>query len=179
MGLFDQVVQAINDPDKQASASQLGQVVSAVQNMSQQSNADAGAMQTAVSVLGGYMRASLKDTRANQGEAAVQNLLQKGSQSGTAAAVLGQLLNAGQQNQAVEAIAQKTGMDSKQIQAMLPMLVPVVMQLLNSGASKTGASPTSGNQASGNPVLNAFLDADGDGDVDMGDMLGMASRFNR
>ena len=172
MGLFDQVVQAINDPDKQANAGQLGQVVSAVQQMSQQNNADAGAMQTAVSVLGGYMRSSLKDKRANEGEAAVQNLLQKGSQSGMAGAVLSQLLSSGQQNQAVAAIAEKTGMDPKQIQGMLPMLVPVVMQFLNSGSSKS-----SGNQASGNPVLNAFLDADGDGDVDMGDMLGMASRF--
>ncbi|WP_187329585.1 hypothetical protein [Halomicronema hongdechloris] len=33
-----------------------------------------------------------------------------------------------------------------------------------------------GNQGD-NPVLNAFLDADGDSDVNMGDMMNMASRF--
>ncbi len=31
--------------------------------------------------------------------------------------------------------------------------------------------------ADGNPILTAFLDADGDGEVDMGDMLGMAGKF--
>lgn len=174
MGLFDQVMQAVNDPDKQANTSQLGQVVSVVQQLSQQNNTDASAMQTAVSILGSHVRSSLKETRNSQGEAAVQNLVQKGGQSSTAAAVLGQLLNGSQQNQVVSAIAQKTGMSSQQIQAMLPALIPVVMQVLSSGSSKTAAA-AGGN----NPVLNAFLDADGDGDVDMGDMLGMASRFSR
>ncbi|MEL6383036.1 MAG: DUF937 domain-containing protein [Cyanobacteria bacterium J06626_18] len=171
MGLFDQVVSAINDPDKQASASQIGQVFSAVQQMGQQNNTSPDAMQTAASVLGSYMRSSLKETRNSQGEAAVQTLVQRGTQSGLAGQVLGQLLNSGQQAQVVQAISQKTGMNANQIQAMLPMLVPVVMQMLNSGSSRQGA-PT-GN----NPVLSAFLDSDGDGDVDMGDMLRMASRF--
>ena len=172
MGLFDQVVSAINDPDKQASASQIGQVFSAVQQMGQQNNTSPDAMQTAASVLGGYLRSSLQETRNSQGEAAVQNLVQQGTQSGLAGQVLGQLLNSGQQAQVVQAISQKTGMNSQQIQAMLPMLVPVVMQMLNSGATRQGAA-SGGN----NPVLNAFLDADGDGDVDMGDMLKMAGRF--
>jgi hypothetical protein len=173
MGLFDQVMQAVSDPDKQANTNQLGRVVSVVQQLSQQNNTDASAMQTAVSILGSHVRSSLKETRNSQGEAAVQSLVQKGGQSSTAAAVLGQLLNGSQQNQVVSAIAQKTGMNSQQIQAMLPALIPVVMQVLSSGNSKVGGA------AGGNPVLNAFLDADGDGDVDMGDMLGMASRFSR
>lgn len=172
MGLFDQVVSAINDPDKQASAAQIGQVFSAVQQMGQQSNTSPDAMQTAASVLGSYMRSSLQETRNNQGDAAVQALVQQGTQSGLAGQVLGQLLNSGQQAQVVQAISQKTGMNSQQIQAMLPMLVPVVMQMLNSGANRQGAA-SGGN----NPVLSAFLDADGDGDVDMGDMLKMAGRF--
>ncbi|MEM8603772.1 MAG: DUF937 domain-containing protein [Cyanobacteria bacterium P01_F01_bin.86] len=172
MGLFDQVVSAINDPDKQASASQIGQVFSAVQQMSQQNNTSPDAMQTAASVLGSYMRSSLKEKRNSQGDGVVQALVQQGAQSGLAGQVLGQLLNSGQQAQVVQAISQKTGMNSQQIQAMLPMLVPVVMQMLNSGSNNQGAAA-----GSNNPVLNAFLDADGDGDVDMGDMLRMAGRF--
>lgn len=173
MGLFDTVMDAINDPDKQASTDQLGQIVSTVQQLSQQSNANSDAMQVAVSVLGNYMRSSLQETRQQQGEAAVKSLVAKGTQSGLAGQVLGQLLGSGQQQQVVEAIAQKTGLDSQQIQAFLPMLVPVVMQMLNSGATRQGAAA-----AGANPVLNAFLDADGDGDVDMGDMLSMAGRFS-
>lgn len=171
MGLFDQVMDAINDPDKQASTSQLGQVFSAAQQLSQQSNANTDITQTAVSVLGNYLRASLKEKRNNEGDSVVRSLVEQGTQSGLAGQVLGQLLNSGQQAQVVNTISQKTGMSSQQIQSMLPMLVPLVMQLLNSGTSKQGAA------AAGNPVLTAFLDSDGDGDVDMGDMLSMAGRF--
>ena len=171
MGLFDQVMDAINDPEKQASTEQIGQVFSAVQQLGQQSNANSDTMQTAVSVLGSFMRASLKEKRNSDGESAVQNLVEMGTQSGLAGQVLGQLLNSGQQAQVVEAITQKTGLNGQQIQAMLPVLVPLVMQMLNSGTNRAGT--TSGN----NSVLNAFLDADGDGDVDMGDMLSMAGRF--
>lgn len=172
MGLFDQVVNAINDPDKQASGDQLGQIFSAVQQLGQQSNSNPDAVQTAVSVLGSYMRSSLRETRNTQGESVVQSLVEKGTQSGMAGQILGQVLSSGQQGQVIEAIAQKTGMNSQQIQAMLPALVPVVMQMLNSGSSRQGGS------AGSNPVLNTFLDADGDGDVDMGDMLKMAGRFS-
>ncbi len=171
MGLFDQVVQAINDPDKLADAGQLGQVMATVQQLRQQGNLDASTVQAATSILGNQVRTSLKATRDSQGSAAAQALVEQGAQSGLAEQVLGQLLNSGQQTQVIEAIAQKTGLDHQQIQGMLPMLLPIVMQMLNSGASKTAGA------AGDNPVLNTFLDADGDGDVDMGDMLGMAGRF--
>lgn len=171
MGLFDTVMDAINDPDKQASAAQIGQVFSAAQQLGQQSNTSSDATQVAVSVLGNYLRSSLKEKRSSEGDSAVKSLIEKGTQSGLAGQVLGQLLSSGQQAQVVEAIAQKTGLNGQQIQAMLPMLVPIVMQLLNSGSSRQGGA------AGGNPVLSAFLDSDGDGDVDMGDMLKMAGRF--
>jgi len=40
---------------------------------------------------------------------------------------------------------------------------------------QTGA-PAQNPQRGGNPVLNAFLDADGDGDVDIADAMHMAAR---
>ena len=46
------------------------------------------------------------------------------------------------------------------------------MQFLSAGNKKGGAPATDSN-----PILTAFLDGDGDGDVDMGDMLGMAGKF--
>jgi len=61
-------------------------------------------------------------------------------------------------------------MDSQKIVSMLPTVIPIVMKLLNTGSAKQG-------DQGDNPVLNAFLDADGDGEVDMGDMMGVASRF--
>lgn len=48
-------------------------------------------------------------------------------------------------------------------QQMLPILVPLVLNLLQTG------SQTRNPQGGANPVLNAFLDADRDGDVDISD----------
>lgn len=170
MGLLDQVMQAaISDPDRKASTGDLGQIFSVVQQMSQQGNANQDTMQQAVSIVGKYVRSSLQETRNSQGEAAAQRLVQEGSQSG--AAVLSQLFNGQQQEQLVNTVTQRTGLNASQVQSILPMLIPVVMQLLNQGATKQPG-------ATGNTVLNAFLDADGDGDVDMGDMLSMAGRFS-
>jgi len=53
---------------------------------------------------------------------------------------------------------------------MLPILVPLVLNLLQTG---TGVQ----SQGGANPVLNAFLDADRDGDVDIADAMQMAGRY--
>jgi hypothetical protein len=55
------------------------------------------------------------------------------------------------------------------IQSMLPMLVPLVLKFLQTGNNTQGGQ-------GGNPVLNTFLDADGDGDVDIADAMQLASR---
>jgi hypothetical protein len=50
-------------------------------------------------------------------------------------------------------------------------LVPLVLNLLKTGSN--AQNPAQGS----NPVLNTFLDADGDGDVDITDAMSMAGRF--
>jgi hypothetical protein len=76
------------------------------------------------------------------------------------------LFSAPQLQQLIGEIESKTGMNATMIQAMLPTLVPVVLNFLKTGADTSG----------GNSVLNSFLDADGDGDVDMFDAMQLASR---
>ena len=71
------------------------------------------------------------------------------------------------QQQVAEMVAQRTGLNIENILQMLPTVVPLVLNFLKSGNI----------QAGGNPVLSAFLDADGDGDVDMADLMQMASRY--
>ncbi len=56
---------------------------------------------------------------------------------------------------------------------MLPVAIPLVMNLLKRGQGN--ASNSSG--AASNSVLNSFLDADGDGDTDINDMLLMAGKY--
>jgi hypothetical protein len=57
------------------------------------------------------------------------------------------------------------------INNILPQLVPLVLNFLNAGSNTQ--NPTE----AGNPVLSSFLDADGDGDVDIADAMGMMGRF--
>jgi hypothetical protein len=53
---------------------------------------------------------------------------------------------------------------------MLPTLVPLLLNFLKTGAPIQ-------DQAGANPVLNSFLDSDGDGDVDIADAMRMAGGF--
>ena len=170
MGLFDQVMKAVADPSRQASAGQLTDILGTAKQVARDNNADSDNMQQAMSVIGGFVRSSLQEKRQTDGDAAAETLIQQGAANGPA--VIPQLFNQGQLNDLVSAVTNKTSFNSNQVQGMLPMLVPLVMRFLSSGSAKQGM-PAVGN----NPILTAFLDGDGDGDIDMGDMLGMASKF--
>ena len=177
MGLLTQVMGAIQDPNCQASMGQMGQIFQAAKQLSQSNNTDSATMQQVASVVGGYVRSALQEKRNQDGTAAAQAVVRQGSTDGMAA--LAALFSQSQQQQLAQAVSAKTGIDANQVLALLPMLIPLVMQLLNQGEAKgsagtaTAASPAAGN----NPILAAFLDGDGDGDVDLGDMIGMASKF--
>lgn len=170
MGLIDQVMKAVADPSRKASVGQLTEIIGAAKQIGQQNNADSDTMQQAVSVVGQFVRSSLKEKRQAQGEGAAQALIEQGAANG--AAVIPQLFNNAQINEMVSAVTQKTGLNANQVQGILPMVVPLVMRFLSSGNSKQGAPATANN-----PILTAFLDGDGDGDVDMGDMIGMAGKL--
>ncbi|MBT9311646.1 DUF937 domain-containing protein [Leptothoe kymatousa] len=169
MGIFDQVMGAIQDPNREASFGQLGQLVSMAQQVAQANNANSSTTQQAASVVGGFVQSALREKQQSQGLDAVLDLVQQGTTDG--AGVLPKLFSPDQQGNVAAAVAQKTGLDAAQVQAMLPMVIPIVMKFLNQGSAKPGS------QAQGNPLVTAFLDGDGDGDVDMGDMLKMAGKF--
>ena len=116
------------------------------------------------------MRSSLKEKRETEGPDAAQALLEEGAANG--ATVIPKLFSSGQLTDMIGAVTQKTNLNSNQVQGILPMVMPLVMQFLSAGNKKGGAPATDSN-----PILTAFLDGDGDGDVDMGDMLGMAGKF--
>ena len=170
MGLFDQVMGAIADPKRQASAKQMTDILGSAKQIGQQNNASSDNMQQAMSVIGGFVRSSLKDKRQTQGASAAQALIDEGSANG--AAVIPKLFNNSQLTEMISAVTQRTSLNTNQVQGILPMVLPLVMRFLSSGNAKGGAPATDNN-----PILTAFLDGDGDGDVDMGDMLGMAGKF--
>lgn len=180
MGLFDQVLGAMNSSDREANPDQLSSILGAFQQLSGSQGINASQSQTMMSMVGQFVRSSLQDKRSSEGGAQVESLVNRFAGTQPNPTAVDALFPPAQQQQVSQSIAQRTGLDPTMVQSFLPMVVPVVLNFLKTGSS-TGSQPTSSQsnpgQSSGNPVLNAFLDADGDGDVDMGDMMNQASRF--
>jgi hypothetical protein len=151
---------------------------------------DASTMQTVMSTVGKQMRSALKQ-ESSEGTQQLGGLLGNIAGGGIGQLGQGQLGNLGNlvgggnfnmaaieslipaqlRQQMVLSIAQKTGMNLDSIKDMLPTLIPTVLNLLKMGASNSGAPNIN------NPLLQSFLDSDGDGDTDLGDVLKFANRF--
>jgi uncharacterized protein YidB (DUF937 family) len=168
MSLFDAITSAIANPNQQGSTDQLSNILNTVSAIagSQSSATNSPALMSAV---GSVVQSALQNHQAQSGSTGVEDLVNQyagtNANSGAVQAIFG-----GQEQQAVQAIAQRTGMDANQINAVLPMVLPLVLNLLQSGAQ-------TGSNSGGNPVLNTFLDGDHDGDVDLGDIFAKAGSF--
>jgi hypothetical protein len=179
MGLFFEMLSAINNPNQQASIDQLSSLTSSVQQLADQNGIDVSTAQSVLSALGGFLRPVLQQQTG--GNPALEGLLGQlgggnlgglvgqlaGSNLGTSA--LDSLIPPPLQQQIIQGIAQKTGLDAGMIQGLLPTLVPIVLKFLNMGTSTSGQG--------GNSLLKTFLDSDRDGDTDLGDLMKFANRF--
>lgn len=170
MGFFDQILNAVNDPNQQASPDQLSGILNTVQQLSGSQGTDPGTTQTALSLVGSYVRSALQQKQQTEGAAQAQAAVNQYAGTGFNPQAVQAILGPVMQQQLVQDLIQRTGLSPDTVQSMLPVLVPVVLNLLQSGNNTQ-------NPQAGNPVLNAFLDSDRDGDVDLGDALGVASRF--
>jgi Bacterial protein of unknown function (DUF937) len=169
MSLFFDVLSAINNPNQQASISQLETMTNAVQKVAGDHGIPSNQMPTILSAVGSAVMPALQQQASGGG-----NPLEK-LMGGALGGMLGQtalqsLLPAQAQAQLVEGIAQKTGLNASMLQSMVPTLIPVVMGFLNMGANKPG-------QPGGNPLLSAFLGGGQGGGSDLGNVLNMANRF--
>jgi hypothetical protein len=173
MGLFFDVLSAINNPNQQASVSQLESITNSIQQVASSQGIDAGKTQSLMSALGGFLRPALKQQRSAMGDNQLDNLLGRfggGTAATMGASAISSLFPPQMQQQMIQSIAQKTGLSPNMLQSAMPVLIPAVMGLLSMGAKKPG-------MGGGNPLLNAFLDSDRDGDTDLGDVFKFASRF--
>jgi hypothetical protein len=168
MGLFDQIMSAVANPNQQGSLGQIGSIVNTVNQLSQSTGADSSTIQSLLSVVGGQVRSALQQKQATEGNAAVENLVNNFAGTSPNSQAVSSLFSPQAQQQLAEFTAQRTGLDAGTIQQILPSVVPVVLNFLQSGANS---------QTGGNSVLNSFLDADGDGDVDIADAMQIASRY--
>lgn len=172
MALFDEILNAVNNPNQQASTNQLGSILNTVQQLSGNTGTNPSTMESLLSVVGGYVRSSLQQTRANQGADQTQELINQYSGFSPNQQAVDAVLGSAMQQQVVQDLIQRSGLDAQTIRGLLPVLVPLALKFLQSGASTQ--NPNSGNN---NSVLSAFLDGDRDGDVDLGDALRVAGQF--
>ena len=170
MGLFDQILASVSDPNQQGSNDQMGSILNTVQQLGGQHGTDPSTMQTLVSVVGGYVRSSLQETRDSAGPDQAQAIVNQFSGTSHNPQAVSALLNPIMQQQVVQDLMQRTGLNPQTIESMLPVLIPLALNLLQGGNNTQ-------NPQAGNPLLNTFLDSNHDGNVDLGDALGMASQF--
>jgi hypothetical protein len=159
MGLFDQILGVVNNS---GGLGQLTGIVNTVQQLSNSSGVDSSTMQSLFSVVGSQVRSSLQSKQATEGDAAVENLVNQFAGTSANPTAVNSLFSSEIQQQVVDIAAQRTGIDATTIQQLLPTIVPLVLNFL---------------QSAGNPVLSSFLDVDGDGDVDIADAMQLVSRY--
>ena len=135
-------------------------------------------------LIGGFLKPMLREQQAVAGPEGVDSLLQEIKQNADSPDRLKQVLGADRMDQMVGRAEQKTGLDSSVILRLLPVVLPAIIGLLQSGrpaaaqAAPVGAAGArTGSQT--NPILSQFLDSDGDGDVDMEDVVRLTSVFLR
>ncbi|KAF3884247.1 MULTISPECIES: DUF937 domain-containing protein [Nostocales] len=171
MGLFDQIINAIDNPNQQGNTGQLGDILNTVQQLSGNTGTDSSTMQSALGIVGNYVRSALQEKRNTEGNEAAQEVVNQYSGTSPNPQAVDSLFPPFVQQQVSDVVAQRTGLNAGMVQQLLPVLVPLVLNLLRSGSNAQNP------QAGGNSVLNSFLDSDGDGDVDIMDAMQMASRY--
>lgn len=168
MSLFFDVLSSINNPNQQGSVAQLGNAVGGLQQLAASQGIDASQMQSVLSSVGGFLGPALQQQQGVLGGMQLDNLVGQLGGSGAPATAMQSLLPPQLQQQLVEVVSQKTGLDTGMLQNLLPSLIPIVMGLLNMGSSKPG---TGGDNA----LLSTFLN--GGRNADLGEVFKFANRF--
>jgi hypothetical protein len=170
MSIFFDLLSAINNPNQQANVGQLETLTGQLGQLATTNGIQPNQIQGMVSVLGQALQPVLKQQQSGLGGGLLENIMGQVVNSGGGASALQSLLPAQAQQQIIQTVAQKVGLNPQMVGSVLPSLLPIVMGFFNMGSSTPGA-------AGANPILKAFLDGDQDGDMDLGDMLNLANRF--
>jgi hypothetical protein len=192
MSLLDSILASIANPAQRGSNNDLQDLINLGGTLSQTQGQQAG-IQPILEVLGKHTKSALNEQRQAEGDQAVNETVTAISEGSPDVHSIQGLYGERRFDSMLSEIGSKTGLNSQAILSILPMVLPVLMRLLSSGAPATPATPgasipatpqpaapqTAGAaaQPGSNQVLNQFLDSDGDGDVDMTDLFNTASRL--
>lgn len=168
MGLFFEVLSAINNPQQTGSIGQLATVMDGVRQAGGD-RIDPSTMQTVLSTVGGFLRPAMKQQVGNP-ITPVGGILESLTGGSLDSGLLSSILTSQLQDQISQAVARKTGIDAATVGSMLPALVPAALSFFKMGEGIPGSGAP-------NPILTAFLDRDRDGDTDLGDLFKFAGRF--
>ncbi len=170
MSLFQTVLQSIENPDHAGSQQDL----QGLANLAQLLPGGQGVqqIQPILNVLGSHLQDALSQQQQTNGQAAVQQTVSNLAQPGTGLQEIVNLLGQDRFNSVIGEIGQRTGLNPQLINQMLPLLIPVVMKLLDTGTHQTDSQAT-------NPVLSNFLGSNQNGGAILNDVFQLASQFLR
>jgi hypothetical protein len=169
MSLFFDVLSSINNPNQQGSIEQLSSVTSSLQQLANTQGMNTDQMSSVMTALGGALQPALKQQSGMLGAGQLDSMVGKLAGAGGLSA-LQSMIPPQMQQQLIQSVAQKSGINPGMVQSMLPQMLPAVMGLLGMGATKPG-------QSGGNALLKSFLDTDRSGNADLGDVMKFANRF--
>jgi hypothetical protein len=149
MSFFDSIISAIQSPQHAGSnqdlqsLANLTSIIPGLQGAEQQ-------IQPILNVLGPHLQDVLNEQKQTQGAGAAQQTVTALSQAGVSVQDLQSLFGVDRFNGIINQISHVTGLDSQLILTALPLVIPVIMQLMATGTHQT-------NPQAPNPVLNHFL----------------------
>lgn len=188
MNFFETLVSSIQDPQAGTQKADLQGLLNALTG--NQGATEAGvppdAAQGVAGAIGSFLKPALREAGQSGGTEGIDALLGSLKQSANSPQQLEQTLGRERMQQLIGNAQQKSGLSPEAIVGMLPALLPAVVSLLQSGARAgtpaPGAAAAAGSPMgalAANPLLQSFIDSDGDGDVDMADLVAMGSKFLR
>lgn len=168
MGLLQELEAAIQSPDQTASPDQLSNILETVQKAVVAQGINPEAVQKLLSELGSQLRPIFQ--KLDQADNLNPVIEATPATQPATQSQLDSLIKPEDQSKIIKDIASKTGIDASALHNLLPTLLPAVIGMLGMGASTLKG-------ISKNPILRTFLDADKDGDVDLGDVFIHARKF--
>jgi len=193
MNFFDVLVSSIQDPQVGTQKSDLEGLLGALLGGAPGAAGAAqpsrqlppGAAEGLAGTIGSALKPALREAGQSGGIEGIDALLGSLKQNANSPQALERTLGRERMDQMVTKAQQTSGLPVDSIMSMLPVILPALVGLLQSGARQGGApsaqaGATAGDPLAGlasNPLLKGFLDSDGDGDVDMQDLVRLGSQF--
>jgi hypothetical protein len=168
VNLSSLIMGAVQNPGQQAQAGQMGNLFGMVQQLSQQAGTNPDTMQTLMSTVGQHVRGALQQKRQAVGPEQAEAIVDQHAGTQPDPQVVDQLFSPQETDRITQEASQRTGLNGDMVRNLLPVVVPLILRMLQGGRSTQGG---------GNPLLSSFLDADRDGDMDVGDAVRMAATF--